>query len=111
MNITTGSGRPSRNSQGIHNTPLQPSMPTTPLTETPVNSATVPSMPTASPLARSVLSDNTSHTVTDTSNPNSSVLTSLQDRQIEVLTPCTRQHGRFVDPKGKPLQPGMVIFL
>ena len=23
---------------------------------------------------------------------------------------CTRQHDRFVDPNGKPLQPGMVIF-
>ena len=67
-------------------------------------------MSTASPLARSVLPDNTSHAVTDTSNPNSPVLTSLQDRQVEVLTPCMRQHGRFVNPKGKPLQPGTVIF-
>ena len=24
--------------------------------------------------------------------------------------PCMRQHDRFVDPEGKPLQPGMVIF-
>ena len=24
--------------------------------------------------------------------------------------PCTRQHDRFVDPEGKLLQPGMVIF-
>ena len=23
---------------------------------------------------------------------------------------CMRQHDRFVDPEGKPLQPGMVIF-
>ena len=110
MNITTGSGRPSRNSQGICNTLLQPTMPTTPLPETPLNPATVPSMPTASPLARSVLPDNTSHAVTDTSNPNSPVLTSSQDRQVEVLMPCMRQQDRFVDPKGKPLQPGTVIF-
>ena len=34
----------------------------------------------------------------------------MQDKQVEVLTPCTRQYDRFVDPKGKPLQPGMVIF-
>ena len=26
-----------------------------------------------------------------------------------MLTPCTRQHDRFVDPSGKPLQPGTVI--
>ena len=74
-------------------------MPTIPLPETPVNPATVASMPTASPLARSVLPDNTSHAVTDNSNPNSPVLTSSQDRQVEVLMPCMRQHDRFVDPK------------
>ena len=90
MNMNTGSGRPSRNSQGIHNTLLQPTIPMTPLPETPVNPATVPSLPSASPLARSILSDNSSHAVTDTSN--------------------TRQHDRFVDPKSKPLQWGMVIF-
>ena len=31
-------------------------------------------------------------------------------RQVEVLTPCTRQYDRFVDPQGRPLQPGTVIF-
>ena len=102
MKITTGSGRPSRNSQGNCNTPLQPAMPTTLLPETPVNPATVPSTPAASPLVISVLPDNTSHTVTDTSNPNSPVLTSSQDRQVEMLMPCTRQQS--VDPEGKPLQ-------
>ena len=86
-------------------------MPTTPLPETPVNPATVPSMPTTSPLDRSVLPDNTSHAVTDTSNHNSSVQTSLQDRCIEVLMPCMRQWDRFVDPKGKPLQSGTVLFV
>ena len=110
MNITTGSGRPSRNSQGICNTALQPAMPTTLLPETLVNPATVPSMPNASLLARSVLPDNTSHAVMDTSNPNSPFLTSSQDRKVEVLMPCMGQHDRFVDPKGKPLQPGTVIF-
>ena len=99
MNITTGSGRPSRNSQGICNTPLQTTMPTTLLPETPVNPVTVPSMPTASLLVRSVLPDNTSHEVIDTSNPNSPVLTSLQDRLVEVLTPCMRQHNRFVNSR------------
>ena len=110
MNITTGSDRPSKNSQGICNTALQPTMPATLLPETPVSPAAVPSMPTTSPLARSVLLDDTSHTVTDTSNPNSSVLTSLQDRQVKVPMPCTRQWDRFVDPEGKPLQPSTVIF-
>ena len=27
-----------------------------------------------------------------------------------MLTPCMRQCNRFVDPKGRPLQPGTVIF-
>ena len=110
MNITTGSGRPSRNSQGICNTPLQPAIPLTPLSVTPVNPASVPSSPIASLLARSILLDNSSHAVTDTSNPNSPVPISSQDRQIEVLMPCMRQHDRFVNPEGKPLQLGMVIF-
>ena len=109
MNITTGSGRPSRNSQEICNTLLQPAMPTTPLLEMPVNPATVLTTPAASPLARSILHDNSSHTVTDTSNSNSSVPITSQDRQVEVLMPCTRQHNRFDDPTGKPLQPGTVI--
>ena len=110
MNVTTGSDRPSRNSQGIYNTPLQPTMSTNLLPETPANPATVPSTPVASPLARSILPDNRSHAVTDTSNPKSSLTIPSQDKQVEVLTPCTRQHDRFVDPTGKPLQPGTVIF-
>ena len=80
------------------------------LPETPVNPATVPSSSCALPLARSLLPDNSSHAVTDTSNPNSPVPISSQDRQVEVLMPCTRQHDRFVDPEGKPIQLGMVIF-
>ena len=107
MNVTTGSGRPSRNSQGIHNTLLQPAMSTNQLPEMP---ATVPSTPVASPLASSILPDNSSCAVTDTSNPNSPVPISSQDKQVEVLMPCTRQHDRFVDPAGKSLQPGTVIF-
>ena len=110
MNISTGSGRPSRNSQGTHNTMLQPAMPTHPLLETPVNPATVPSTPVASPLARSILPDNSSHAVTDTSYPNSPVPISSQYKQVVELMPCMRQHDRFVDPAGKPLQPGNVIF-
>ena len=110
MNLTTGSGRPSRNSQGICNTSLQPTMPTTPLPETPVNTATVPHTPVTALLARSIPSDSNNSSVMDTSNPNTPVPITTQDRQVEVLTPCTRQYNRFVDPEGKPLQPGTVIF-
>ena len=45
MNFATRSGRPSRNSQGICNTLLQPTMPTTLLPETPVNTVAVPNTP------------------------------------------------------------------
>ena len=87
-----------------------PTMSSNLLQETPANPGTVPSTPAASPLARSILPDNNSHTVTDTSNPNSPVPISSQDKQVEVITPCMRQHDRCVDPAGKPLWPGTVIF-
>ena len=109
MNITSGSGRPSRNNQGIHNTLQQPTMPTTPLPEMPVNPATIPSTPANLPLPRSILPDNSSHAATVTPNSNSPVVILTQDKQVKGLTPCMRQHDRFVDPKGKPLQPGTVI--
>ena len=72
MNMTTGSGRPSRNSQGICNTSLPPTGPTTLLPETPVDPVTIPSTPVSSPLARSILPDNRGYATTDTPNPNSS---------------------------------------
>ena len=105
MNITRGSGRHPRNSQGICNTSLQPTMPRPSLPEMPLNPATIPSTPVNSPLARSILPDSSRHLATDTSNSNSPVAILTQDKQVEVLTPCTRQHDRFVDPSGKPLQP------
>ena len=91
-------------------TPLQPNMSTTPLPETPVNSATVPYTPVTSPVARSIPSDRNGSAVMDTSNPSTPAPIFMQDKQVEVLTPCMRQHNRLVDPKGKPLQAGMVIF-
>ena len=100
IDITTGSGRHSRNNQGIYNTSLQPTRTTTLLSEaqsTPVNSQ----------LGRSILPDNRNSTASDTPDILVTVLT--QDRQVEVLTTCTRQHDRFVDPSGKPLQPSTVI--
>ena len=109
MNITTGSGRPSRNSQGIPNTLLQLAMSTTPLPEMPVNPATVSSTPVNSPLARSILPDNSSHAVTDTSNSNSPIATSHRLSSLRCLHPAQGKCDRFVDPTGKPLQPGTVI--
>ena len=38
------------------------------------------------------------------------VATQDRQHQVEFLTPCTRQCDRFVDPQGRPLQPGTVIF-
>ena len=110
INITTGSGRHSRNIQGICNTLLQPAISTTLLPETPVNPAKVPNSRIASLLARSILSNNNSSTVTNTSNPNTLVPISMQGKHVEVLMPCTKQHDKFVDPKGKLLPPGMVTF-
>ena len=110
MNLTTGSGRPSRNSQGICNTPLQPTLPSTPLPETPVNTATVPHIPATIPVTRSIPSFSSRSAVMDTSNPSTPVPITIKDRHVEVLMPCTREHDRFVNPKGRPLQPGTVIF-
>ena len=96
MNITTGSGRPSRNSQGIHSASLHPTRPTTLLLD-------APSVPVNSQFTRSILTENGTHSASDAPN------TPISDRQVEALTPCMRQHDRFVDPSGKPLQPGTVI--
>ena len=100
MTITAGSGRPSRNSQGICSMLLNPTRPTTLLWD-------APSTPVNSQLARSILPDNRNHTASDT--PNTPITISAQDKQVEALTPCMRQHDRFVNPSGKWLQPGTVI--
>ena len=88
MTVTAGSGRPSRNSQGICSTLLNPTRPTTPLLD-------VPSTPVNSQLARSILPDNRNHTASDT--PNTLITPSAWDKQVEALTPCMRQHDRFVN--------------
>ena len=75
----------------------------------PVNPATIPNTPVNAPLARNILPVSSSHSATDTPNSSSPVAILTQDRQVEVLTPCIRQHDRFVHPSGKPLQPGTVI--
>ena len=110
MNFTTGSGRSSRNSQGICNASMQPTIPTTPLPETPVNIATALHTPTTTPPARGAPSKSSRSAVTSTSNPNTPIPTNTKDGQIEVLPTCTTQFDRFVDPQGRPLQPGMVMF-
>ena len=114
MNRTAGSGRPSRNSQGIHSASLQTTMPTTPVPETLVNNATAPHSPVKILLARNTSSQGNSSTVMDTSNTNTPlpmpIATQDTKHQVEVLTPCTRQYDRFVDPKGRPLQLGTIIF-
>ena len=53
MNLTDGSGRPSRNSQGIHNASLQPAMPTAPVPEILIDIATAQHSPVKTPSARS----------------------------------------------------------
>ena len=103
MNITSRSGRPSRNSQGICNTLQQPAMPTTLLPEMSANPATIPSTPINSPLARSIPPDNNSHAATVTPNSNSLVVILTQGKQLDALTPSMRQHDRFVDPTGRLL--------
>ena len=47
-----------------------------------------------------------------TSDPNqgsSPADTPSSQRQVESFTQCVRKNDRFVDPSGKPLQPGTVI--
>ena len=86
-------------------------MPSTALPETPGNTTTMPHTPVTMPVTICIPSDSNSSAVMDTSNPYTPVPITMQDRQVEVLIPCTRQHNRFVDPKGRPLQPGTVIFV
>ena len=96
MNTIPGSGRPSRNSQGICHV-SQHSMGYTTLHSdqqgTPVNT----------PLPRSVPTKN------GPEQDSSSSGTPPSQRQVESFTPCVRQNDRFVDPSGKPLQPSTVI--
>ena len=89
---------------------MQPTMSTTPLPDTPANPAIMLSTLIASLVARSILSHTSNHSISNTSNTNFPVPISVQDKKVEVLTPCTRQHDKFVDPTGKLLQPGTVIF-
>ena len=74
MNHTVGSGRPSRNSQGIHDSTLQPTrMPTNPVPVTQVNTTAVPHTPVTTPLARSDSSQGNNSAVQNTSCTDTSV--------------------------------------
>ena len=96
MNTIPGSGRPSRNSQGICNV-SQHSMGYTTLQSvqqsTPVNTL----------LPRSVLTENGPDQDSSSSGKPPS------KRQVESIMPCVRQNDRFVDPSGNPLQPGTIM--
>ena len=96
MNTIPSNGMPSRNSQGICNMSQHPMEYTASQSDqqcTPVNT----------PLPRNVLTAN------DPNQDSTLADTPSFQRQVESFTPCVRQNDRFVDPSGKPLQPGTVI--
>ena len=95
MNIIAGSGRPSRNSQGICRASPHTTRPSTLLSG-------APSVPVNPHFTRSILNKEGTHSAPDTPN------TLPSDRQVGALTPCMRQQDRFVNPSGKLLQPGTV---
>ena len=95
-NITAGSGRPSRNSQGIHHVSLNTTRPSTLLPD-------APCVPVNPQFTSHILTEKGTHSVPNRPN------TLPSDRQVGALTPCMRQQDRFVDPSGKLLQPGTVI--
>ena len=96
MNTMPSNGRPSRNSQGICNMSQH-------LMEYTASQLDQQCILANTPLPRNMLT---------TSNPNQdSTLadTPPSQRQVESFTPYVRQNDRFVDPSGKPLQPGTII--
>ena len=96
MNTIPGSGRPSRNTQGICNVSQHSMGYTTSLSEQ-------QGTPVSTPLPRSVLTKN------GPGQDSSSSGTPSFQRQVESFTPCVRQKDRFVNPSGNPLQPGTII--
>ena len=96
MNTKPGSGRPSRNSQGVCSVSQHSMGYTTSQSDqqgTPVNTL----------FPRSVLTKNGPDQ--DSSSPGAPP----SQRQVETFTPCIRQNDRFVNPSGYPLQPGAII--
>ena len=95
LNTVPISGRPSKNSRGIHH--MSP--------QTMGNSSTQPDQPSTlknTSLSRWVPTNNISEL-------DSALATPPFQGPAENFTPCVRQNDRFVDPSGNPLQPGTVI--
>ena len=95
LNTVLSSGRPSKNSRGIHHTSLQFTG----------NNYTQPDKPSSlknTSLSRRVPTDNSSE-------PDSALATPPFQGPAEIFTPCVRQNNRFVSPSGNSLQPGNVI--
>ena len=59
--------------------------------------------PVNTPLPRNMLN------ASDPNQDSTLADTPSSQRQVESFTPCVRQNDRFVDPSGKPLQPGTII--
>ena len=96
MNTIPSNGRLSRNSQGICNMSQHPM-------EYTASQSDQQGSPVNTPLPRNMLTTN---------NPNQdSILadTLSSQRQVKSFPPCVRQNDRFLNPSGKPLQPGTVI--
>ena len=96
MNTIAGTGKPSRNGQGICNTSQHSIGFTSPPSE-------AQSIPVNTQFSRNVLTKN------GPSQDSNSSSTLPSQRQVESFTPCVRQNDRFVNPSGNPLQPGTII--
>ena len=96
MTTIPGSGRPSRNSQGIHNVSKHCMGYTT-------SQSDQHGTPISTPLPGSVLTKN------GPDQDSSSSGTPPSHRQVESFTPCVRQNDRFVDLSGNPLQSSTII--
>ena len=86
QNFTIGMGKPSRNSQGIHDPTFQPTpVSTTSVSETPANIVTVSCTPVTTPWARgnNSVAQDTSSAHTPISMP---MATQGNQHQVEVLT-------------------------
>ena len=101
INLTAGSGRPSRNSQVICKTSIQPTIPTTPLLETPINTATDLHTPATTPTARGTPSKGNS-----SAGPYQPAHKTDRYKYSHLAL-----DSMICDPQDRPLQPGMVIFL
>ena len=96
MNTIPSNGRPSRNSQAIHNMSQHPM-------EYTASQSDQQHIPVNTPLPRNMF------TTSNSNQDSTSADTPSSQRQVESFTPCIRQNDRFVNPSGKPLQPGTII--